>query len=102
MYRFSKTLVFVAIGLAIAAFAVSSPMAVRGAPIGETPAKAVSIPLDASFSAPAGWGWAATNITEPGPTLTVQQGDAITRHPFGPDATPHRLFIDLDKHQVLD
>jgi len=102
MYRFTKTLVFVAIGLAIAAFAVSSPMAVRGAPIGETPAKAVSITLYASFSAPAGWGWAVTNITEPGPTLTVQQGDGITFHLFAHDATPHMLVIDLNNNQVQD
>src|SRR5206468_8971230 len=70
MHRFMKTLVFVALGLAIAAFALSSPMAVRGAPVDPSPAKAVIIPLYGSFAAPAGWGWAATNITEPGPTLT--------------------------------
>jgi len=102
MHRFTKTLVFVAIGLAIAAFAVSSPMAVRGTPIGETPAKAVSITLYGSFAAPAGWGWAATNITEPGPTLTVHQGDVITFHLFAHDAMSHQLVIDLNNNQAKD
>ena len=103
MHRFMKTLVFVALGLAIAAFALSSPMAVRGAPVDPSPAKAVSIPLYGSFAAPAGWGWAATNITEPGPTLTVQQGDVITFHLYAHDApTGHILVIDLNNNQIQD
>ncbi len=103
MHRFMKTIVFVALGLAIAAFALSSPIAVRGAPINLSPAKAVSIPLYGSFAAPAGWGWAATNITEPGPTLTVHQGDVITFHLFAHDApTGHILVIDLNNNQVQD
>ena len=96
MHRFMKTLVFVALGLAIAAFALSSPMAVRGAPVDPSPAKPVSIPLYGSFAAPAGWGWAVTNISNPGPPLTVHQNDVITFHLFSHDAMSHLLVIDLD------
>jgi plastocyanin len=102
MQRFVKTFVLVTLGLAIAAFAVSSPTLVRGAPIGDRPAAALSITLYASFAAPTGWGWAATNITEPGPTLTVHQGDVITFHLFAHDATGHILVIDLNNNMVND
>ena len=102
MHRSMKTLAFVALGLAIVASTLSLPMAVRGAAIGPGPAKAVSITLYGSFAAPTGWGWAATNITEPGPTLTVQQGDVITFHLFAHDATGHILVIDLNNNQVQD
>jgi len=103
MHRSMKTLAFVALGLAIVASTLSLPMAVRGAAIGPGPAKAVSITLYGSFAAPTGWGWAATNITEPGPTLTVHQGDVITFHLFAHDApTAHILVIDLNNNQAQD
>jgi len=100
MGRFMKTLAFVAIGLALAMSTLASPLAVRGATSGESPAKAVSITLYGSVSASAGWGWAATNITNPGPTLTVQQGDVITFHLFSQDGMSHILVIDLDNSQT--
>lgn len=103
MQRFVNTFVLVTLGLAISAFAGSSPTLVRGAPIVDAPAAALSITLYSSFSAPAGWGWAATNITEPGPTLTVHQGDVITFHLFAHDApTGHILVIDLNNNQIND
>src|SRR5207245_1739462 len=103
MQQFVKALVLVTLGLVIAAFAVSSPTLVRGAPLGDRPAAALSITLYGSFSSPAGWGWAATNITEPGPTLTVHQGDVITFHLFAHDAPTSRiLVIDLNNNQVND
>ncbi|HYT16632.1 MAG TPA: hypothetical protein VEO18_00080 [Thermoplasmata archaeon] len=102
MHRSMKTLAFVALGLAIVASTLSLPMAVRGAAIGPSPAKAVSITLYGSFAAPAGWGWAATNITEPGPTLTVHQGDVITFHLFSNDSMAHELIIDLNNNRAND
>jgi heme/copper-type cytochrome/quinol oxidase subunit 2 len=96
MARLAKTLLLVAIGLSISGFAWSAPVAGAPAPGANSPAAAVSITLYGSFSAPAGWGWAATNITNPGPTLTVHQGDVITFHLFSHDAMTHLLVIDLD------
>src|SRR2546422_7130341 len=77
-----------------AAFAV--PVSRATASVGASPAGAVTIPLYASFAAPAGWGWTANNITEPGPTLTVRQGDVITFQLFSNDTMQHQLIIDLD------
>ena len=94
MAQLTKTLLLVAIGLSISGFAGSVPVA--SAPGVSNPAGAVSITLYGSFSAPAGWGWAVTNITDPGPTLTVHQNDVITFHLFSHDAMSHLLVIDLD------
>jgi len=96
MAQLTKTLLLVAIGLSIAGFAWSAPVTAASAPGVSNPAGAVSITLYGSFSAPAGWGWAATNITNPGPTLTVHQNDVITFHLFSHDAMSHLLVIDLD------
>jgi len=96
MAHLTKTLLLVAIGLSILAFAGSAPVAAASAPGVSNPAGAVSITLYGSFSAPAGWGWAVTNISNPGPTLTVHQNDVITFHLFSHDAMSHLLVIDLD------
>ena len=96
MAQLTKTLLLVAIGLSIAGFAWSAPVAAASAPGVSNPAGAVSITLYGSFTAPAGWGWATTNITDPGPPLTVHQGDVITFHLFSHDGNAHMLVIDLD------
>jgi plastocyanin len=98
----ARTWLIVAFGLAIVASAISLPIAARAAQSGNTPTKAVTITLYGSFSAPAGWGWAASNVTEPGPTLNVQQGDVITFQLFAKDAVQHELVIDLNNNQMLD
>ena len=103
MAQLTKTLLLVAIALSISGFAWSAPVAAASAPGVSNPTGAVPITLYGSFSAPAGWGWAATNITEPGPTLTVQQGDVITFHLYAHDApTGHILVIDLNNNQIQD
>ena len=96
MAQLTKTLLLVAIGLSILAFAGSAPVAAASAPGVSNPEGAVSITLYGGFSAPAGWGWAVTNISNPGPTLTVHQNDVITFHLFSHDAMSHLLVIDLD------
>ena len=96
MARLTKTLLLVAIGLSISAFAWAAPFAEATPAATDSPAGAVSITLYGSFTAPQGWGWAATNITDAGPTLTVHQGDVITFHLFSHDGMTHMLVIDLD------
>lgn len=64
------------------------------------PTKAVSITLHGSMTG--GWGWAATNITSPGPPLSVDQGDVITFTLFSQDSTPHTLVIDLNGNGAKD
>ena len=96
MGRLTKTLVLVAIGVCISGFAALVPVAEATTAVPNSPAKAVSITLYGSFTAPQGWGRGPTNITDPGPQLTVQQGDVITFHLFSQDAMAHMLVIDLD------
>src|SRR5207253_2238313 len=92
----SKTILLAALGLAIVASSLAAPALGAMSSIGPRPSKAVPITLYASFTAPAGWGQGPNNITEPGPTLTVQQGDAVTFQLFANDSTTHQLIIDVD------
>src|SRR5712691_341449 len=96
----ARTALMFMLGLAIVASALSLPAAGRAAESGRTPSKAVTITLYGSFAAPAGWGWATSNVTEPGPTLTVRQGDVVTFQLFAKDSVSHMLVIDLDNSQT--
>ncbi len=96
MLRLTRTTLLVAFGLAIAASTIAAPLAGATSSAGPTPSAARTITLYGSFNAPAGWGWTANNITEPGPTLTVNQGDVLTFHLFSNDTMTHQLIIDLD------
>ena len=96
MHEFSKTIFLVALGLAVVAAAFSAPLSQATSSVRPSPTSAVTISLYGSFSGPAGWGWTPNNITEPGPTLTVRQGDVITFHLFANDSMTHQLIIDLD------
>jgi len=100
MTQLTKTLLLVAIGLSLSGFAWAAPVAQATSATTNNPASPLSITLYGSFTAPAGWGWAATNITNPGPTLTVHQGDVITFHLFSHDGMAHMLVIDLDNSQT--
>jgi heme/copper-type cytochrome/quinol oxidase subunit 2 len=102
MQRLMKIVPMFALCFAIVASALAVPLAGAAPEAGPQPAKAVSITLHASFSAPAGWGWATTNITNPGPTLTVTQGDVITFHLLSNDSMEHELIIDLNNNRVND
>ena len=88
------------LGLAIVASSVSFAIPARAAPTQNRPAKAVTVTLYASLAAPAGWGWATGNVTEPGPALHVNQGDVITFQLFARDSVSHMLVIDLDNSQT--
>ncbi len=96
MSRTAKTMLFAALGLAVVASALAAPVVGAMSSIGPTPEKAVTITLYASFTAPAGWGRGPNNITEPGPSLTVDQGAVVTFQLFANDSTSHQLIIDVD------
>jgi plastocyanin len=96
MHRVTKTMLLLALGLAVVASAIPGSFAGATSSIGVRPEKAVTIPLYGSATSVAGWGRGPNNITEPGPTLTVQQGDVITFQLYSNDSMPHQLIIDLD------
>ncbi len=43
-----------------------------------------------------GWGNTNTSVREPGPTLTVTEGDVVTIHLYSNDSVSHNWFIDFD------
>ena len=96
MRALSTSVLLGAIGLAVIVSAFAAGPALATVVSGPSPTAALTITLYASFTAPTGWGWTANNITEPGPTLAVHQGDVITFHLFSNDSMAHQLIIDLD------
>lgn len=103
MIRGSRAWLVWALGLAILGSSMLASAPAQGFSSGNRPAKAVTITLHGSVAAPAGWGWASTNISNPGPLLTVQQGDVITFQLFSRDSpAAHELVIDLNNNQAKD
>src|SRR5438309_3521920 len=100
MRAFLKTILLVAVGVAVLAATLAAPVSDATSSVGPTAARPRTITLYGSMAAPAGWGWTANNITEPGPTLTVLKGDVITFHLFSNDLATHQLIIDLDNNHV--
>src|SRR5439155_7438424 len=100
MRAFLKTILLVAVGVAVLAATLAAPLSEAKSSVGPIPARALTITLYGSMAAPAGWGWTANNITEPGPTLTVLKGDVITFHLFSNDTITHQLIIDLDNNHL--
>ena len=96
MSRKTKTMLFAALGLVVVASALVAPIVGAMSSIGPRPEKAVTITLYGSYTSPGGWGRGPNNITEPGPTLTVDQGDVVTFQLFANDSTSHQLIIDVD------
>jgi FtsP/CotA-like multicopper oxidase with cupredoxin domain len=42
---------------------------------------------------PQGWGFTATNITSPGPTIVVEQGDTVNMTLTSHDGSPHQFWV---------
>ena len=80
--------------------ALLAPLAGASQAPGSTPLAAVSIPLYGRASGPAGWGWAASNVSN-NLNITVHQGDVITFHLYSADSMDHELVIDLDNSHTL-
>jgi len=65
-------------------------------------ARAASVPLSLYGSATAGWGTSSGSESNPGPTLTVNQGDSVTITLHSTDGVEHEFFIDLNNNGVWD
>lgn len=44
-----------------------------------------------------GWGFTATSITQPGPTLNVKQGQTVTLDLFSANGVDHTFYVDFAK-----
>lgn len=86
-----------------AAFVVSGlSMPVGASPSTGTPSPAVDRPITLYGHTTSGWGFDATSLRNPGPSLNVDQGDVIRFQLFSQDGQPHDLVIDLDRDGVRD
>lgn len=103
MARTAKTFVLVVLSFAIVASTIVPAAVAWAPPPTARPTKDVSITLYGSAeSGSNGWGFGPTNITFPGPTITVQQGDVIRFRLFSQDAMAHTLVVDTDGDGVAD
>jgi len=74
-------------------FAVSAP-----------PVKAlnVAIHLYGRFNPPTGWSLNPAGASDPGPTLSVNQGDHVIMNLTSEDGTPHIFWIDYNGNGAID
>jgi len=96
----SRTWFLVALGVLILASVSPTSITATTPESQPRPAAAVSITLYGDTFT--GWGRGPTNITSPGPTLTVDQGDVITFTLFAQDSVSHTLVIDLNSNGIRD
>lgn len=62
----------------------------------------VTVNITLYGSAGGGWGSSATNITSPGPTITINQYDYLNLTLYGQDSLPHQFFVDYNNNSVID
>ena len=88
-------ILLLAVSLASASLSVAT---VRASSPGVTPSAAIAITLHGSAASPNnGWGFASTNITQPGPALRgIRVGDVLTFNLFAADSQANNLTIDLN------
>ncbi len=67
-----------------------------------TPSRAASDSISLYGSATSGWGTSSSSESNPGPTLTVAQGDSVTVSLTSTDGLQHQFFIDLNGNGVFD
>ena len=91
-------LVALAFAVAASGFAVTA----SAGPSGSSPRPTKSVTISLYGNMTAGWGLTPTNMSHPGPALTVDQGDVITFTLFSQDSLPHTLVIDVNLNGVQD
>jgi hypothetical protein len=50
----------------------------------------------------AGWGFTASNITSPGPTISVEQGDVVNLTLISHDGALHQFLVDYNGNEAHD
>ncbi len=62
----------------------------------------VTVNLTLYGDASKGWGFNTSNITSPGPTITVEYGDVLRLSLIAADGAKHDFFIDLNGNRAPD
>ncbi len=73
-----------------------APPAVASAPVAPSAVRTFTLYGNSAR----GWGTTNASISEPGPSLTVNEGDTVTIHLYSNDTALHNWFIDFDGNQV--
>ena len=83
---------FLAVLLGFSGLVVSTAPRAQAASTGPTR----SFVLYGAVTGTSGWGFSATSIANPGPTLTVNVGDTVSLELVSHDGVTHTWFIDYD------
>lgn len=66
------------------------------------PARAANVPVSLYGSLGSGWGTTSGSETNPGPTVTVNQGDSVTITLTSTDGFTHQFLVDYNGNGVAD
>ncbi len=66
------------------------------------PARAANVSQNLFGSFASGWGTTSTSETNPGPTLTVNQGDSVTITLTSTDGFTHQFLVDYNGNGIAD
>jgi len=66
------------------------------------PARAASVPVNLYGSFGTGWGMTSGSETNPGPTVTVNQGDSVTVTLTSTDGFTHQFLVDYNGNGIAD
>ena len=89
---------FLAVLLGFSGLVVSTAPRAQAASTGPTR----SFVLYGAVTGTSGWGFSATSIANPGPTLTVTQGKTYTFELLSQDGQAHTFFVDLNANGAPD
>lgn len=84
------TIVVLLIGISVASIRIQETKA------------AVTVDITLYGSHDKGWGFSATNITSPGPTITINQYDYLNLTLYSEDGLPHQFFVDYTNNSKID
>lgn len=87
--------------LALVATSLQTP-AHMAAPGGGSVEASAQVPYTLYGSFTDGWGTTSTTITQPGPTIYIDEGDTIVFSLYAEDSVAHILVIDFDRDGSQD
>ena len=60
------------------------------------------VTMDLYGSSAGGWGLLSSSESNPGPHISVHQGDTVTITLHSTDGFPHQFFVDYNRNDVID
>ena len=60
------------------------------------------VTMDLYGSSTGGWGLLSSSESNPGPHISVHQGDTVTITLHSTDGFPHQFFVDYNRNDVID